>query len=123
MQETRVQSLGWEDPLEKEWQLSLVFLPGSPWTEELESYSPWDPKETDMTERLTLSHFHLWGDLLPPNIDSYMEFACIRFLTGRIPSLLGWAWANSGITDPGECCLWLSRGQVLCCWTTCQSVN
>ena len=28
MQETRVQSLGWEDPLEKEMATTLVFLPG-----------------------------------------------------------------------------------------------
>ena len=35
MQETWVPSLGWEDPLEKEWQPTPVFLPGeSPWTKE-----------------------------------------------------------------------------------------
>ena len=28
MQETWVQFLGWEDPLEKEWLSTLVFLPG-----------------------------------------------------------------------------------------------
>ena len=28
MQETRVQSLGWEDPLERPWQPPPVFLPG-----------------------------------------------------------------------------------------------
>ena len=28
MQETRVQSLGWEDPLEKEMRTTPVFLPG-----------------------------------------------------------------------------------------------
>ena len=28
MWETRVQSLGWEDPMEKEWQPTLAFLPG-----------------------------------------------------------------------------------------------
>ena len=34
-QETRVRPLGWEDPLEKEWPLTPVFLPGeSPGTEE-----------------------------------------------------------------------------------------
>ena len=34
MQETQVQSLGWEDPLEKEMATHPVFLPGeSPWTE------------------------------------------------------------------------------------------
>ena len=30
MQETWVQSLGWEDPLEKKWQPTPVFLPGEP---------------------------------------------------------------------------------------------
>ena len=36
MWETWVQSLGWEDPLEKRaWQPTPVFLPGeSPWTDE-----------------------------------------------------------------------------------------
>ena len=30
MRETWVQSLGWEDPLEKEWQPTAIFLPGEP---------------------------------------------------------------------------------------------
>ena len=30
MQETWVQSLGWEDPLEKEMATTSVFLPGKP---------------------------------------------------------------------------------------------
>ena len=30
MQETRVRSLGQKDPLEREWQLTLVFLPDNP---------------------------------------------------------------------------------------------
>ena len=35
LQETWVQSLCWEDPLEEAWQPTPVFLPGeSPWTEE-----------------------------------------------------------------------------------------
>ena len=35
MRETWIRSLGWEDPLEKAWQPTLVFLPGVfPWTEE-----------------------------------------------------------------------------------------
>ena len=33
-QETWVQSLGWEDPLETKWQFIPVFLPGKSWTEE-----------------------------------------------------------------------------------------
>ena len=36
MQDTCVQSLSWEDPLEEGMQPTPVFLPGeSPWTEEL----------------------------------------------------------------------------------------
>ena len=35
VQETRVRSLGWEDPLEEGMATTPVFLPGeSPWTEE-----------------------------------------------------------------------------------------
>ena len=42
MQESRLQSLGWEDPLEEEMQLTPVFLPGeSPEQRSLECYSPW----------------------------------------------------------------------------------
>ena len=29
MQETQIQSLGWEDPMEKDWQPTPVFLPES----------------------------------------------------------------------------------------------
>ena len=42
MQETRVQSLGWEDPLEKEMATCSSILAGEiPWTEESGDYSPW----------------------------------------------------------------------------------
>ena len=35
LRETWVRSLGWEDPLGKAWQQTVVFLPGEPpWTEE-----------------------------------------------------------------------------------------
>ena len=51
MQETLVQFLGQEDPLEKG-QTTTVFWPG-----EFHGllHSPWDLKESDMTERLSLS--------------------------------------------------------------------
>ena len=62
MQETWVRSLGWEDPLEKKWQPTPVFLPGeSHGWRSLVGYSPRGRKESDMTERL---HFHfniLWS--------------------------------------------------------------
>ena len=51
MQETQVQPLGWEDPLEKGMAThSSVPVWRIPWAEE-----PWGRKESDMTERLTLS--------------------------------------------------------------------
>ena len=53
MQETWVQSLGREDPLEKGMaNHSSILTWIIPWTE---AGSPWDCKESDMTERLILS--------------------------------------------------------------------
>ena len=49
-----VQSLGWEDPLEKE-MATPVFLPGKSHGERsLVGYSPWGHNETDMTERSSM---------------------------------------------------------------------
>ena len=51
VQETRVQSLGWEDPLEKEMATHSSILAWKiPWTEELAGYSSWGHKESDTTE-------------------------------------------------------------------------
>ena len=50
MRETWVQSLGWEDPLEKGIP-TAVFWPG----EFHGLYSPWVHKDSDMTEQLSLS--------------------------------------------------------------------
>ena len=45
MQETRAQSLGQEDPLEKKWQHTPVFLPRkSHGQRSLAGYSPWGHK-------------------------------------------------------------------------------
>ena len=51
MQETQVQSLGGEDPLEKEMATTQVFLPGEfHGQRNLAGYSPRGHKESDMTE-------------------------------------------------------------------------
>ena len=56
VQETQVLSLGWEDPLEEGIAThSSILAWRVPWTEELGGYSPWGCKESDMTERPTLS--------------------------------------------------------------------
>ena len=50
-QETQVQSLGQEDPLEEDIATHSVFLPGvSHGRRSLEGYSPQGHKESDMTE-------------------------------------------------------------------------
>ena len=54
----QVQSLGWEDPLEKEMATHSVFLPGkSHGQRSLVGYSPWGHKE-DKTEQLSTSHVY-----------------------------------------------------------------
>ena len=50
MREAWVQSLGWEDPLEKEWQPTPVLLPGKfHGLRSLVGYSLWGCKESDTT--------------------------------------------------------------------------
>ena len=52
-QETWVQSLGWEDPLERAWQPTPVFLPGESHRQQgLVGYSAYGHKDLDMTELL-----------------------------------------------------------------------
>ena len=56
MQETWVWALGWEDPLERAWQPTPVFLPGeSHGRRSLVGHSPQGCKESDTTERLSTS--------------------------------------------------------------------
>ena len=54
MWETRVLSLGQEDPLEKEMATTPVLLPGKSHGQRsmVGCYSPWGRKESDTTERL-----------------------------------------------------------------------
>ena len=50
MQETCVQSLGWEDPLKKEMAAHSRFLPGEAHgLRSLVGYSQWGHEESDMT--------------------------------------------------------------------------
>ena len=50
MQETRVQDLGREDPLEQGMAIhSSILAWRIPWTEKPGGYSPWGCKELDMT--------------------------------------------------------------------------
>ena len=61
VRETQVQSLGWEDPLEKEIATySSILAWRIPWIERsLVGYSPWGHKELDTTEQLHSLSFTL----------------------------------------------------------------
>ena len=60
MQETWIQSLGWEDPQRKEWLPTPVFLPRDfQGQRSLVGYSPWGHKELNTTVQLTCSLFSL----------------------------------------------------------------
>ena len=51
MQKTQVQSLGWEDSLEKEMATHSSILAWKiPWQRSLVGYSPWSGKESETTE-------------------------------------------------------------------------
>ena len=76
MQETRLQFLGWEDPLEKGVvPHSRVLAWRIPWTEDLAGYSSWHCKELGTTEQLTpttlsvqfssVKHIHMLSSLSP----------------------------------------------------------
>ena len=62
MRETWVWFLGWEDPLEKKWQSTPVYLPGKSYGHRsLAGYSQWGHKELNTTEQLnthTRTHIH-----------------------------------------------------------------
>ena len=65
MCETWVQSLGWEDPLEKGMATySSILAWRIPWREDLVGYSPWGCKESGIAEQLTLSRVHLVSQLI-----------------------------------------------------------
>ena len=69
MRETRVRSLGWEDPLEKRRLPIPVFWPG----EFHGLCSPWSHKESDTTEQLSLSLFTFTMPTKPYLADFYFN--------------------------------------------------
>ena len=59
MQETQVQSLDWEDSLEKGMAThSSILAWRMPWQRSLVGCSPWSHKELDTTEQLTHTYIH-----------------------------------------------------------------
>ena len=58
MQETLVQSPGWEDPVKKEMAIHSSMFVEFHGQRSLEGFSPWGHQESDMTEWVTLSLSH-----------------------------------------------------------------
>ena len=90
MWHTQVWSLGWKDPLKREWLLTPVFSILAwriPWTEESGGATVHGGNEEDMTEWLTasLSLFHYAFHL--PHSSVGKESVCNAGDTGSIPGL------------------------------------
>ena len=72
MWETRVQSLGREDLLEKEMAIHSSTLAWKTHGQRnLVGYNPWGRKESDTTERLHFLFIKMWALNLPDHIDFY----------------------------------------------------
>ena len=75
-QETWIQSLSQEDPLEKEMVIHSSLLAWeTPWTEEPAGSSPRGRKQSDMTERL--NHHHYPTDV--STLSSYSDYLTFSF--------------------------------------------
>ena len=59
--ETRIQSMGWEDPLEEGMAAYFSILAWKiPWTEECGGLQSMESQSQTQLSDLTLSHFHFW---------------------------------------------------------------
>ena len=77
VQETHVQSLGWEDPLEKQMAAHSSILAWKiPWTEESVQLTVHGDAESEMTE-----HTHTVGDQFQDN--NHMRALVVLLLTGE----------------------------------------
>ena len=86
-QKTWVRSLVWEDPLEKKMTTHSSILSWKiPWTEE--PGGPWDHKESDTTERLTLSRlvFIFLRDICLQFSFNIKSYGCLLALSSQCQS-------------------------------------
>ena len=73
LQETRVPSLGREDPWRKEWLPTPAFLPGEfHGQRRLVGYSPGGFKESDMIEVTEVTHFCFLSSVMQQDVTSDM---------------------------------------------------
>ena len=88
MQETWVQSLGGEDPLEKGMAThSSILAWRIPWTEEPGGYNLWGFKELDTIEQLTYTHTHTHTHTTHTHTHTH-TYICQGVLKHYIPYLM-----------------------------------
>ena len=100
MQDTWVQSLGWENPLEKGKATHTRILAWKiPWTEEPGGYSLWGRKGSDMTEWFNTFTFFLIYHLCK----LMCCFCLFPSLLGSQFPLLTWVWELLALACPVNC--------------------
>ena len=117
MRETWVRSLGWEDPWRREQLPTRVFWPG----EFHGLYSPWGHKESDTTERLSLSFtFHFSIQLCQLHSLGVLNFQSLsltmwsqRHNTGIVLQRTGFETEDSPYYCPMQ--LWVSVSNFWTC--------
>ena len=104
MQETWVQSLGWENPLEKEMATTPVFLPGkSHGQRSLAGYSPWNRSVGHNWATSTFSEFNHFSTvgavktlhaLIADSIDSMILAILANYITSPLKQQQQQHWGN-----------------------------
>ena len=109
MQETPVQSLGWDDPLEKGTATHSSILA---WRI-LGLYSPWGLKESDTTEQLSLS------STIPNYIPLHKVLSAHLLITSYLLRSTGTVMTRSGesrypclVSSQGSSCIFKSRNSI-----------
>ena len=108
MQETQVGSLGWEDPLEKEWLSAPVVLPAEFHGERnLMGYTPWGHKDLDTIKWEkdgetveTVSDFMFWGSKITADGDFSHEIKRCLLLGRKVMTNLDSIFKSRDITLP-----------------------
>ena len=106
-------------PWKRTWQPTPVFLPGE-FQGRLGDYSPWSPKELDLTEQLSLSVVYMSHHSPPHSLLPFLHsrtcmlssFSCVRFfailwaVARQAPLSMGFSrqehWSGLPCPPPGD---------------------
>ena len=112
VRETRVLSLGWEDPLEKEMAIhSSILAWRIPWTEESGGLQSMGSQESDTTEWLT--HITLHGRNRHDDITLGPQDGSLNGVSMQYSGLCFWARDSLGLRGKSKC-LWGVFKEYIC---------